>query len=36
VIYWRRRADSNRWIRVLQTLALTTWQRRLSGAEGEI
>ena len=25
---WRRRADSNRCIRVLQTLALTTWQRR--------
>ncbi len=27
--HWRRRADSNRCIRVLQTLALTTWQRRL-------
>jgi hypothetical protein len=27
-LFWRRRADSNRCIRVLQTLALTTWQRR--------
>ena len=26
---WRRRAESNRRIRVLQTLALTTWLRRL-------
>ena len=28
-IPWRRRAESNRRIRVLQTLALTTWLRRL-------
>ncbi len=29
-IIWRRRADSNRRIRVLQTPALTTWLRRPS------
>ena len=28
--WWRRRADSNRRIEVLQTSALTTWPRRLS------
>ncbi len=28
--FWRRRADSNRRIEVLQTSALTTWLRRLA------
>ena len=30
---WRRRADSNRRIEVLQTSALTTWLRRLAIAD---
>jgi hypothetical protein len=28
-MHWRRRADSNRCIEVLQTSPLTTWVRRL-------
>jgi hypothetical protein len=38
LIEWRRRADLNRCIGVLQTPALTTWLRRLRfhGAEDEI
>ena len=33
---WRRRADSNRRIEVLQTSALTTWPRRLTPKNPEV
>ena len=36
ILIWRRRADSNRRIGILQTPALTTWPRRPAGAEDEI